>query len=200
LLHADRIENFVWETVLGILRDPSLLSQKLERHADELATGGIDLSSEVTRLERSLALVERKEARALEAYLNESLQLPALTALIEELGSQKKDLVKALQKAKEEVSVHHEEISRGQRIARFCRLALRGLGNLDKEGRQRLLRSLIDEIKVAGQELEIRGVLPGRVGAHGGERTDSGSHPVAASDRPQHSDDRATGRRQDNAG
>ena len=190
LLHADRIENFVWETVLGILRDPSLLSQKLERHADELATGGIDLSSEVTRLEQSLSLVERKEARALEAYLNESLQLPALTALIEELGSQKKDLVKALQKAKEEVSVHHEEISRGQRIARFCRLALRGLGNLDEERRQRLLRSLIDEIKVDGQELEIRGVLPGRVGAHGGERSDSGSHPVAGSNRPQHSHSR----------
>jgi len=127
---------------VGIKRDPC-------SHRPVEGSGG---NSKASRLPDSwptprVALVERKEARALEAYLNESLQLPALTALIEELGSQKKDLVKALKKAKEEVSVHHEEISRGQRIARFCRLTLRGLGNLDEEGRQRLLRSLIDEIK-----------------------------------------------------
>ena len=42
----------------------------------------------------------------------------------------------------------------------FCATALRGLDALEPEGRRRLLRTLIDEIVVRGDVIEIRGVLP----------------------------------------
>lgn len=48
-------------------------------------------------------------------------------------------------------------------IERWCAQARRGLGCLDAQGRQRLLRALVDEIQMRGRELEIRGVIPADV-------------------------------------
>jgi site-specific DNA recombinase len=181
LLHADRIEDFIWRTIVRILKDPDLLSKKLREHASELVTGMTDVSSEVARLERCLAEVERQEARALEAYLQESLQLPLLKSKLEELTSRKSALAGALAKAKEEEGAYKSEVSKERQIADFCRLALRGIGNLKNEGRQRLLRSVIDEIRVTGKEVEIRGILPGRFVVFGsGSTKESGCPSVIA--------------------
>jgi uncharacterized protein len=54
---------------------------------------------------------------------------------------------------------HDAEEAHQTTIARWCAAAARRLASLDLEGRQRLLRTLVDEIVVRGSMLEIHGVL-----------------------------------------
>lgn len=50
--------------------------------------------------------------------------------------------------------------ARQDAIRAFCATALHGLDALEPEGRRRLPGTLIDEIVVWGDVIEIRGVLP----------------------------------------
>lgn len=54
-----------------------------------------------------------------------------------------------------------EEV-RQDAIRRYCAQAIRGLGKLDLQGRQRLLQTLIDQVVLKDRALETHGVLPGR--------------------------------------
>ena len=62
-------------------------------------------------------------------------------------------------------------------VSRFCATVRRGLGRLTPDGRQRLLRSLIEHVVIRAGELEIHGVLPGRELIQ--TRPDSNQYPVS---------------------
>ena len=55
------------------------------------------------------------------------------------------------------------ENARQDAVKLFCRQALRGLGALNPEGRQGLLRLLVDTVVILDKLVEIHGVLPARV-------------------------------------
>ena len=185
LLQADRIETFVWETVVGILKDPALLFEKLIRHHRALEAEAVDVQSEVAYLEQSLREIERQEARALEAYLDEALRLPLLKTKLEDLAERKATISRDLERARERLATHRVQEGREQAIRRYCRLALRGIGELDPEARRRLLRAVIDEILLNGRELEIRGILPGRRAPEGPEKPKGDKKLRNALNRPQ---------------
>lgn len=199
LLHAERIEFFIWDTVEGILRDPSLLMEKLKQHHAALESEARDIESEVAGLERSLADVQRQEARALDAYLDEGIQLPVLKAKIEDLRARKVSLTEELERAKRHLATNVGKDQRDKAIRRYCRLASRGIEKLNAEARQRLLRAIIDDIVLAGRKVEIRGILPGRW-RPGRSRIGRKASDGDAGNRPQCVDARSAGVRKNHVG
>jgi site-specific DNA recombinase len=156
---ADDLEGMVWETIVATLRRPGLLAAQIESHRVRLGVRDVEVRSEVAHLRRALTELDRQEGRLLDAYVDETLQVPALRERLAELGRQRAGLGERLAAAEARVADHTADEARRGAIAAFCRQALRGIGALTLEGRQRLLRALVDEIRV-GETVEIHGVLP----------------------------------------
>jgi site-specific DNA recombinase len=159
---AERFETFIWETVVGILRNPQLLAEKLEAHHTRLGVREVELKSEVEHLDKQVRDLERQEQRLLDLYLAEGLAVASVRERLEEFARRRKGLEERLGQAKAMATKSAAEESRQGSIRRYCAQALRGLEKLDPDGRQRLLRALIDEIVLKDDAVEIHGVLPGR--------------------------------------
>jgi site-specific DNA recombinase len=179
-LRAPEAETFIWDTLVGVLRHPALLASKLDEHKAQLGTRQVEVRSEAEQLARQLADVQRQEQRALDLYLADGrLEVPGLRDRLEELARRRKGVQERLAQAQQRALVAEAQEAHQTAVARFCALALRGLGKLTPDGRQRLLRALIDEIIVRDGAFEIHGVLPGRwVPGAPGENC-PGSRPVS---------------------
>lgn len=80
--------------------------------------------------------------------------------------------------ARARVASQEAQEGRQDAVRRFCNLGrLMGLDKLVPEGRQHLLRTLVDEIVLRADVMEIHGVLPGRW-----------TPPVSERNRPQRAD------------
>jgi site-specific DNA recombinase len=161
-LRADDVETFIWDTLVGVLRNPALLAAKLDEHKTQIGVRKVEVRSEADQLARQLADVQRQEQRLLDLYLDERLEVPGLRDRLEELARRRKGVQERLAQAQERALVAEAQEAHQTAVARFCALALRGLGKLTVDGRQRLLRALVDEIVVRAEVFEIHGVLPGR--------------------------------------
>jgi len=162
MLSADALERFIWETVVDTLRRPEVLTQKVEAHRAKVGTRTVEIRSQVDHLERELAKVERQEARLLDAYVDEQLQVPALKARLADVAGRKAGLAAQVARAQAKIASDAAEAAHKESVVHFCRLALRGLDKLAPEGRQRLLQALIDEVVLRDDAVELHGVLPGR--------------------------------------
>jgi len=159
---ADDVERLIWDTVVGILRNPQVLAEKVAAHRARLEDRAVEARSGLDVLIRERADLDRQERRLLDLYLQESLSLPSVRERLEEIGRRKAGVEEQITTAQRHLVSQDAEKARQEGIRQFCRLALRGLENLDLEGRQRLLRALIDEVVIGDIQIEIRGVLPGR--------------------------------------
>ncbi len=159
---AEALERFIWGTVVEILRQPHVLAEKLEAHRTTIGARDVEIRSRGEHLARELGKVEREEARLLDAYVHEELQVPALKARLTEVSTRKAALVADLARTHAEMASHAAVAARQDGIQAFCRLALRGITRLAPEGRQRLLQALIDEVLLREDGIELHGVLPGR--------------------------------------
>jgi hypothetical protein len=99
-----------------------------------------------------------------EMYLEQQIAVPRLKTRLAELATRKASVEERLAAAWRTAGLQQAQEAHQEAIKRFCAIAapLRGFAKLTPEGRQRLLRALVDEIVLSGTEIEIRGVLPGR--------------------------------------
>jgi site-specific DNA recombinase len=159
---ADNVERLIWDTVVGILRNPQVLDEKVAAHRARLEDRAVEARSGLDVLIRERADLARQERRLLDLYLQESLPLPGVRERLEGIGRRKAGLEEQITTAQRHLVSQDAEKARQDGIRRFCRLALRGLDTLTLEGRQHLLRALIDQVVIGDSQIEIRGVLPGR--------------------------------------
>lgn len=159
LLHADQVEVLVWETVAAVVRDPAVLSARLENYRARLGARDVEVISEVEHLRRQAASVRAQEARLLDLYLADPT-LDAVTERLQQLATQRRGLEEGVQAAEARVGEHRAEVAQREGLAAFCARVSAGLDALDQEGRRELLRTLVDSVTVRGDTLEIAGVLP----------------------------------------
>lgn len=181
VLGADRIEALIWQTVIGVLKRPAVLSEKLETYRVRLGARDVEVRSEIERLARQLAEADRQEARLLDLYVTEGLEISGLRSRLEDLRQRKVGLEEKIGQARQRRAFHEAEDARSEAIRRFCTQALRGLRNLVPEGRQQLLRTLIDRVVVRPDTCEIHGILPATI-----------ERPSAAGYRPDSQDVRSS--------
>jgi site-specific DNA recombinase len=159
-LGVEKVEEFIWETIVGVLKRPQVLSERLDAYRVRLGARDVEVRSEIEHFSRQLAQANRQESRLLDLYVAEELEVPGLRARLEDLKRQKAGLEERIARARQRMASHEAETARGEAIRRFCRQALRGLGKLAPESRQRLLRILVDRIMVRADAFEIHGILP----------------------------------------
>jgi len=156
---APQLDELVWNDLCRVLTEPALIARALER-----ARGGHwlpqELQSRQAGVGTAIQTIERQEARLLDAYLAQVLELPEferkrgeLRRHLETLQTQQRQLEAIAQQRIELAAV-------ADSIAAFCATVRDGLADTTFAQRRTLVELLVDRVIVFDGAAEIRYVIP----------------------------------------
>ena len=160
-IRADELDAFVYDQVQALLARPELLAAgeaavpaQAPVPDDEL------LSTQLDRLERRAQAAQAERRRLADLYQAGVIEAAELTRRAAELQSRRQHLDnerQALITQRAELTAHNRL---SQRIEAFAARALAGLDRLDFNGRQQLLRLVLEDVRVQGWQVELRLRIP----------------------------------------
>ena len=156
LISAAKLEGFVWNYVVSVLMNPKLLLQKLAARPED----DRDLKQELQRLEDQLAETRRKQERLLQAMLDDAITLPGMREKAAEFERQRTELEKAKQQVLGSIALKRDQTQLQRTVLRYCRILGGKIRDLGLEAKQKLLRALIDEVTLSGDQVSLKGILP----------------------------------------
>jgi site-specific DNA recombinase len=160
-IRADALDEFVFTEVRAALLRPDVLTAGERAVAarrpvpdDEL------LTAELARLDRKLDTTGIERRRVVDLYQADLIDLDDLRRRTSELDHRRT----SLQTQRETLTDQRTELAAGnrlrQRIGAFAARAAAGIDALDFDARQRLMRLVIEEVRVAGTTIEIQLRIP----------------------------------------
>ncbi len=148
MIRAERLEGLVWGEVKKKLEDPALIVAGIES-LGEKEEGG--LSVEAARTERELEKVQLEEDRAIRLYVSGKIteaqldhQRKFITERLESLREKLKDY-----RARESAQDEQRELA--ERVVEWAERIGDGLEDLPDDQRRELLRLLLDEVTIDGE-------------------------------------------------
>ncbi len=158
---ADELDALVWEQLREVLMRPAILRHgegaldaRAPRADDEL------LAAQLDRLDRRLQQTETERRRIGDLYQMQAIELAEFTSRQREvMGRNRK-----LKQERDELVARRKDLAAHNRLAgtidAFARRVRHGIETLGFAERQRLLRLLVDEVRVTGPEVQIHVRLP----------------------------------------
>lgn len=163
-IYAARIEAFVWTIVRRLLSDQELVIGRLRQFHRGIEAEASTIRRQIADLERLSSEIERQEMRVLDAYAVEGISLEVFDRKAKELAARKKAALDNLNRYRRQLGAAVDPVGQEQRLRQTFRQMVRGLSHLGDEGRQQLLRALLDRVTLDGNNVHIRGILPAGVG------------------------------------
>src|SRR5262245_42902331 len=117
---AEILETFVWDTVVAVLRDPEVLTEKLEAHRARLGAHKVEVRSEIEHLTRQMAEADRQEQKLLDLFLDEQLDSPAVRGRLADLRRRKTGLEERLARARTHAATQEAESAHQDAIRQYC--------------------------------------------------------------------------------
>jgi site-specific DNA recombinase len=159
-IRANDLDQYVFEQVRQALLDPQQLIA-----AERAAIAGAPdenqlVATQLKRLDATIAAKERERTRLLDAYQAGLLELDELTRRTATLTARRGQLLEekdALTKRSAELATENRL---RRRLAGFAERVAASLDDLDFEGRQRLLRLVVEKVRVTGWRVEIHLKIP----------------------------------------
>jgi site-specific DNA recombinase len=160
-IRADELDAYVFAQVRRALLEPA---QLLAGEQAVITTSPPDdnqlIGAQLTALARKLDQAERERGRLLDAYQAALLDLDELTRRTAALTARRDQL--AAEHA--ELTDRRADLARENRLRRglagFAERVLASLDELDFDGRQRLLRMVVEKVRVSGWRVEIHLKIP----------------------------------------
>jgi site-specific DNA recombinase len=159
-IRANELDRYVFEQVRQALLDP----QQLIAAERAVIAGAPDenqlVATQLKRLDTAIDANERERARLLDAYQAGLLELDELTRRTATLTARRERLLQeqhALTARSTELATENR-LRRG--LAGFAKRIAASLDELDFEGRQRLLRLVVEKVRVTGWRVEIHLKIP----------------------------------------
>ena len=160
-IRADELDDYVFDQVRRALLDPRQLIAG-ERAIITTTPPDDDelIGAQLATLERKRDQAERERGRLLDAYQAALLDLAELTRRTAALTARRDQL--AAEHA--ELTDRRAELATENRLRRglagFAERVLASLDDLDFDGRQRLLRMVLEKVRVTGWRVEIHLKIP----------------------------------------
>jgi len=142
-ISAVRLDQTVWDAVVGVLRNPAALRMKLERAGAALDASTTEVESEAQHVRRQLDEVGRQEHRLLDLFLDETMRTDVVRGRLEALGRRRIALRERLARVEARVASRAAAEAQHAAIERRCAQVLRGIDRL-----------------TPGSDVELHGVLP----------------------------------------
>ena len=158
---AEELDALVWRLLSQALLDPSILLRgqatlgaRVQMPDDELLIAQLD------RLDRRLRHAETERKRIADLYQIEAIDLPEFRMRLQELtGRQRR-----LQEERETLLSQRQQLAVNNRLTRrvasFAGRIQHSIDSLDFERRQRLVRLLVEQVRVTGPDVQIHVRIP----------------------------------------
>ena len=160
-IRADELDAFVFDHVRATLMPPELLlAGEAAVAAQRPAPDDELLAAEFARLDRKITAVGGERRRLADLYQAGLLELPDLKRRAHELDARHNQLVAQ----RDTLVVQRHELAADnwlrRRVFDFARRASAAIDALDFDGRQQLMRVVVEEVRVSGWHVEIQLRIP----------------------------------------
>jgi site-specific DNA recombinase len=156
---AEQLDELVWADLCHILTDPTCITHELERaHAGEWLPQALQARRQT--LQKSIAQLDRQQARLLEVYLAEVIAQDEFERKRFELVQTQQGLQRQLRQLEAQLQQQIDIADLAVGIEEFCRRVQPTLDTLSFQQRRQLVELLIDRVIVDEQHVEIRYVIP----------------------------------------
>ena len=160
-IRSDALDAFVFDQVRSALLTPDVLAAgetAVAAHQpvpdDEL------LGVELARLDRKLDNADGERRRLADLYQSDLIDLSEMRRRARELDERRSRLDQQRQTLTEQRTSLATDNKLRQRITAFCATVTAAIDQLDFEGRQQLLRLVVEEVRVRGFNVEIQLKIP----------------------------------------
>ena len=141
------------------MQEPQALTEEYQRLL-EASNYGNGLEHENRQIALTLKRARLQEDRVTQAYVNEAMDLNRYKKEMDRLRARIREL-KGISRCLDRKSALEQEAQRGlQYLQTFYHTVAEGLENLSFEGRQELLRLVVDQVTVENKTVRIETVIP----------------------------------------
>ena len=155
-IRADELDAFVFDQVRAVLGRPDVLVAGEQALAGRGPVGDDELlGTQLERLARRIAATDAEKRRLADLYQADLVGLSELRRRSKDLAARHTRLVAE----ESELAARHHDLAdhnrMRQRLGDFAARAGAGLERLDFDGRQRLVRQIVEQVRVTGWQVEI---------------------------------------------
>ena len=158
-VRRDELDAVVWDAIVRWIQTPSMLAEEIDSWRESRA-GAAHATRDRVRLEGTARRLAQQTDRLLDAYQGGALSVEELKERRERLDAARA----AAQTRIEElagVELDRARLDRlGDDLEAFAATLRSGLDKLDFQGRQRLVRLLVERVVVTGDHVAIEHVIP----------------------------------------
>jgi site-specific DNA recombinase len=160
-IRADQLDAFVFEEIRQALIAPEqLIAGEHAVIANQPQTDDDLLAAQLQSLDRKLDGQDRERVRLLDAYQAELIDLDELTRRTRAIATRRNDLATERDTLREHRTELAQQNQLRHRLAGFAKHVIASIENLDFDGRQQLLRAVIEKVTVTGCRVEIHLKIP----------------------------------------
>ena len=160
-IRADELDEYVFAQVRQALLDPrQLIAAERAVIAGTPANENELVAAQLKRLDSALQTNERERARLIDAYQAGLLELDELTSRTAAITARRDQLTHEKDILTSRSAELATENRLRRRLAGFAEQIVASLDDLDTEGRRRLLRLVVEKVRVTGWRVEIHLKIP----------------------------------------
>jgi site-specific DNA recombinase len=186
-VRADQLDTLVWDEVRRLLEDPALVQAEIDRRLQALRTEH-PATKRRDALERDLTRAESATTRLIEAYQEQLISIDELRARTPPLRKRQSALRAQLDTLDAELHDAETYLKLADTIERFLGRLTDGLDQLDVAEQQRILRLVVREVLIGGDDdtITIRHSIPTPTGPNDPSSLLRGSSRLADPGEPVH--------------
>ena len=167
-IKEDTLNESVWTALKEAILNPRIIIESVVKHNETRNAEANNRRDEIAQVEKSIQQLETAESRLFEAYRLGVISAAQLGGELEKLNT-RRSLMDARKATLNEQAPKLSLPVITQSVSDYCALIANRLETINSEGKQRLLRLLINEVLFDGSNARIRGVIPSARDAQGTE-------------------------------
>ena len=154
-LSQDQLDNIVWEKVMELIKHPKLIEEEIERRINENPKKK-ELENREQEIEKEIKRIKRAQDKLLDAYQEtECLEINELKTRLQKLKVNERHLKRELESL-QAISILDEKQANLHLTMEEFRSQLNTNGkNMNIENKQKIIRSLIEEVIIMPGEITI---------------------------------------------
>jgi site-specific DNA recombinase len=158
---AEELDALVWEQIRQALARPEILVKGQAALTGRAAIPDDEvLNGQLERVDRRLQQTESERRRVADLYQMQAIDLPDFQTRHQEVVGRHQQL----EREREMLLIQHQELADNNRLSRkvdaFAQRVRRGINKFDFEQRQKLVRLLVEQVRVTGPTVEIHLRIP----------------------------------------
>src|SRR3982074_1602899 len=153
-VRADQLEEIVWGEVRALLEDPSRVEGEYRRRL-AATRDGIAMPEEIARLDRQSATLRRGIERLIDSYAEGGIEKSEFPPRIAGLKQRLSQPEERRQAAEDAAGLERDLSLIISRMEDFAEKVVKGLNNLDCDGKREIVRTVVRRIEIDQNNVEV---------------------------------------------